>query len=199
MSADYRLKFVGDAIIAPMKTEFKDFGDALKNTTENKTAVTHIKFKDYSNAINKIISDTKNNIEAAAIFRNKEMIYYTVSEYVSKVSVPTSLLDGSTILHNHPSGTSFSSDDIFEGIIGNAKKIIVFHPDTYIYEASLNKIDIEDFRLKYAIIANNVDIYLADAVSKGMDATNASFERFHYIWSELERIDNGFSYKRYRY
>lgn len=200
---DYRLRRVGDIgkadIIPMMKTEFKDFGDALKNTTENKKEVTHIKFKEYNNAINKIIADTKNKIEAAAIFSNKKMIYYIVSEHISKVSIPTALIDGNTVLHNHPSGTSFSNDDIFEGIIGNAKKVIVFHPDTYIYEAIFDKVNIDEFRLKYATIANNIDIYLLDAVSKGMDATVASFERFHYIWSELERIESGFTYKRYRY
>ena len=182
-----------------METTFKDFGDALKETTITKTTVTHKKFGKYNKYFNDIILSTKNKIENAVIIRNDVFIKHIKSMKKNSVEVPPHLILNSVVIHNHPSGTSFSEDDILLGIEHKAEKLIVFHPDTYIYEAEFKNITIEKFEKLYDIIAREVDIYLADAISKGANSDVASFERQHYILSELKRREDGFSYKRYKY
>ncbi len=181
-----------------MKITFKDFGDALKETTETKTTVTHKKFGKYNVYFNNIILTTKNKTENAIIVRDGEFLRQ-ISGLKREVEVPPHLIKDSVVIHNHPSGTSFSKEDIVSGIEYSADKLIVFHPNTYIYEAEFKNLTIEKFEKLYAIIELEVDVYLNDAISKGASAVVASFEKQHYIFSEFTRRNNDFNYRRYRY
>jgi len=198
---DYPVGFYRDVFgyNGGMRTSFKDFGDSIKDSTVTKTTVTHNMFGKYNRYFNDIILSTKNKVENAIVIRDGVFIKHIKSMNKDSVDVPPHLISSSVVIHNHPSGTSFSKDDILLGIAHNAKKLIVFHPDTYIYEASFENINIEKFFLSYDIIQKDVDEYLSDAVSKGAKNNIASFEKQHIIMSELARRNYDFNYKRYKY
>jgi len=197
---DYPIRSYGEVLgyNGGMETVFKDFGDALKHTTENKKIVTHKRFAKYNQHFNNIILATKNKTENAVIIRDGKLIKQ-ISGLKREVSVPHYLIKNSVVIHNHPSGTSFSKEDIVLGIEHKAQKLIVFHPDTYIYEANVQGVSLNIFQKEYAIIANIVDEYLNDAIAKGANENIANFEKQHYILSELARRNHDFKYKRYKY
>lgn len=110
-------------------------------------------YKQYDTFKNKILKDTQNYKEKAIVFNNKNEIVLEklgVATSVSFSSSELSKMKGHKLIHNHPSGATFSFEDIMIAVQNGLKEIVAFTgKGTYYRLIIKNNIDVKDIVLKY--------------------------------------------------
>jgi hypothetical protein len=119
------------------------------------------------------------------------------------VAVPSLLLRGSNLVHNHPAGTPLGAEDIENMLLhGMASVWAVGGPWLYGAKAGSRRISLPDLRLRSDYLNRAIYSVLADAFRHGSlpDVQESRLESIHLhaLWSELAR--EGFiRYARSRY
>jgi NAD+--asparagine ADP-ribosyltransferase len=142
--------------------------------------VTGINKKD----IDEIVNKTNYNVEGAvAYFYNGNRVFRK-GKHNSVSFTKEELIKMKSLIHSHPSGTSFSTKDVANLLIFNLDYIVAFNKKYfYILRNSSNSIAILD---KIQKKVNETDLRLQRMVERGIiNKSQKNFSLMHYVWKEI--------------
>jgi len=127
--------------------------EVLKKHIFSKKQKDNRKYKKYAELKSKIIYDTDNKVEKAIIFDfNNNIVFEKLGTNKSVVFTKHEIkkMKGNSLIHNHPSGSTLSYQDIVLAIDGELKEIIAFSKKgTYYRLVIKNKLEIKEISLQY--------------------------------------------------
>ena len=161
--------------------------------------------RDQASSVKKAIHKIRNaTVEHLYFFKNGKQIRRFKGEY-NNVRISDKYLyeiNNSSIVHNHPQGSSFSIEDVVGLIKYNAAECLLV-TETYIYQLTRPKlgwdIDVEsaEFMEKYNACKAIADAELNKLVSSNnLTQAEKEIEIIHYIWLLFFTQLNNISYVR---
>ncbi len=131
-------------------SKFQRIFDIVKSYEENQSKVE----KSYKKLSQQILLDTQNYKEKAIVIDSDDKIVFAkIGERSSVVFTDEELklMNGCTLIHNHPSGMTLSEADIKLALHYNLKEIVAFSAKGKFYKLTINdKHDKKELVLKYA-------------------------------------------------
>lgn len=147
--------------------------------------------------ITEIIEKTHYLVEGAIVYNSGNRIFINGSS-IDRVELKKELIRDSLIIHSHPSGSSFSAEDIFETITFGGGKLIAFNDEhLYVFKNSVK----DDVAFMKIVKSTSLDIenQLINRVNSGtITKSQMLFAINHKIWLSLSEKIEEFDYVAYK-
>lgn len=184
----------------------KEFQELLKIANKHKHN-RHYKsdeYKFYKDAAAKILKDTSNYREKAIVLNKKREIVFEklgTARSVSFTNNELAKMKYNYLIHNHPSGSTLSEQDVQLALDNKLKEIVAFSAKgNYFRLVIKNNPDVTNVMLEYTKARKKVSSVLFRLInSKLMTKEHATAERQHFIMSVFSDNLKDITYENSKY